>query len=674
MDKKQSPYKKQKYFHNQGPSTSKDFNSERSNDLYQERCNLPIYSARAKLITEIRKAQNSIVIGETGSGKTTQIPQYLMEAGVTKGKVIACTQPRRVAATTIAARVAAEMGVQLGDTVGYTVRFDDTTSSQTKLKFMTDGMLLREAILNPLLSRYGIIILDEAHERTVHTDVLFGIVKAAQRQRQVDNKNPLKVVVMSATMDVDHFSNYFSKAPVLYVQGRQHPIQLMYASKAQSDYIYAALVTIFQIHQEYPANEDILVFLTGQEEIEGVSRAVTDVAKDLPSESPGLIVCRLYAALPQAIQRKVFQTTPVGQRKVILATNIAETSITIPGIKHVIDTGRVKAKSYVPGSGVDMLKVQWLSQAQAWQRTGRAGREDSGTCWRLYTEDTFGKLPANTVPEIQRANLANVVLQLLALNVKDVLNFDFMDPPSKESLEKAIDQLHLLGAVEENKEGAQLLKLTSLGREMVAFPLDPRLSKVILAAKDFGCLEEILSIVSLLSVDSVIYAHPNKREQANQHWKKFTSSDGDHIMLLTIYRSFKAVKGNKKWCFENFIHSRNMKQAIEVRKQLRELCVKAKLPFQSCGHDTAAIRKCLVQGMFMNTAELQVDGSYLSLDNKQPVSIHPSSCLFNCKPSYALYDELVQTSKSYMRNVCSIDPEWLYEAAPGYFRQRFVKR
>ncbi|KAJ8022209.1 ATP-dependent RNA helicase DHX33 [Holothuria leucospilota] len=695
----QQPFKRQKHFHNRDSNYHKSYRPE-SQDLYQERCNLPIYSARGKLITEIRKASSSIVIGETGSGKTTQIPQgsaqlqYLLEAGVTKGKVIACTQPRRVAAISIAKRVSAEMGVDLGSQVGYTVRFDDTTSPQTKLKFMTDGMLLREAILDPNLSRYSVIILDEAHERTVHTDVLFGVVKAAQRNRQTDQKNQLKVVFMSATMDVDHFSNFFNSAPVLYVQGRQHPIQastfekflspnsqerlcdifqLMYSVKPQSDYIYAALVAVFQIHQEYPANEDILVFLTGQEEIEGVLRAVNDVSKDLPSDVPGLVVYRLYAALPQAIQEKVFQKTPTGKRKVILSTNIAETSITIPGIKHVIDTGRVKAKSYQPGSGVDTLKVQWVSQAQAWQRTGRAGREDSGTCWRLYTEETFGKLPANTIPEIQRSNLASVVLQMLALKIKDVFHFDFMDPPTEESLKNAVEQLKLLGAVEDGINPKEL-KLTTLGKEMVAFPLDPRLSKVILAARNFGCLEEILTVVSLLSVDSVLNAPSSKREQAAQCWKKFYSTDGDHIMLLTIYRSFIAMKGSKNWCHENFVSLRNMKHAVEIRKQLKDLCVKAQLPLQSCGRETAPIRKCLVQGMFMNTAELQVDGTFMTLDRKQPVTIHPSSCLFNCKPSYLLFNELVQTSKSYIRNVCSVDSEWLYEAAPAYFRQRFGKR
>ncbi|XP_071481336.1 ATP-dependent RNA helicase DHX33-like [Diadema antillarum] len=588
---------------------------------------------------------------------------------MTKSGMIAVTQPRRVAAISISTRVAEEMGCELGKQVGYCVRFDDTTSRQTNIKYMTDGMLLREAILDPKLFRYSIIVLDEAHERTVHTDVLFGVVKAAQQQRARGNR-ALKIVVMSATMDVDHFSQYFNSAPVLYLQGRQHPIELMYASQPQPDYLFSTLVTLFQLHQEHPVNEDILIFLTGQDEIESVARSVREVALDLPQDAPGIVPIPMYAALPPGQQLRVFQPVPSGKRKVILATNIAETSVTIPGIKHVIDTGRVKAKSYQPGSGLDLLKVQWVSRAQAWQRTGRAGREDSGTCWRLYTEDEFTKLDANTVPEIQRCNVASVVLQLLAMNIKNILTFDFMDSPPRESLEAAIKQLELLGAVSREKH----LKLTSAGREMSMYPLDPLMSKVIISARDYGCLEEILTIVSVLSVESILHSPMYKREQAVAAWKKFFCSEGDHVTLLTVYRAFKAVKNKKDWCRENFINHRNLKHAAEVRKQLRDLCLKVNLPLESCGHNFTSIRKCLTQGLFMNSAELQSDGTYLTLDRKQVVAIHPSSCLFQSKPSYLLYSELVHTTKCYMRNVCVVDAEWLYETAPSFFRQRCGKK
>ncbi|XP_016136094.1 ATP-dependent RNA helicase DHX33, partial [Sinocyclocheilus grahami] len=511
------------------------------------------------------------VAGETGSGKTTQIPQYLYEAGIGRQGIIGITQPRRVAAVSLAARVAEEKKVQLGKLVGYTVRFEDVTSSETKLKFMTDGMLLREAIGDPLLLRYTVVILDEAHERTVHTDVLFGVVKAAQRKRNEQNKIPLKVVVMSATMDVDLFSQYFNKSPVLYLEGRQHPIQIYYTKQPQSDYLQAALVSIFQIHQEAPASHDILVFMTGQEEIEVLARTCRDISKHLPESCGPMTVVPLYASLPPAQQLRVFQPAPKGSRKVVLSTNIAETSITISGIKYVIDTGMVKAKRYNPDSGLEVLAVQRVSKAQAWQRSGRAGREDAGSCYRLYTEEEFDNLANMTVPEIQRCNLASVILQLLALGVPDVLNFDFMSKPSPESLRTAVEQLCILGAVDRKDDQ---VSLTPLGKKMACFPLEPRFSKTLLISPDFSCAEEVLTIISLLSVDSVLYNPPARRDDVLAVRKKFISSEGDHMTLLNIYRAFKKVSGNKDWCRENFVNSRNMGLVLEVRAQLRDICIK----------------------------------------------------------------------------------------------------
>ncbi|KAJ8315015.1 hypothetical protein KUTeg_007165 [Tegillarca granosa] len=360
---------------------------------------------------------------------------YLFEASIHRNAVIAVTQPRRVAAITVSQRVSEERGRELGQLVGYCVRFEDVTSEATKIKYMTDGMLLREAILDPLMKKYTIVILDEAHERTIHTDVLFGVVKAAQTQRKNKGLRPLKIVVMSATMDVDHFSNYFNKAPVLYLEGRQYPVQTFYSVSPQSDYVFSSVVTLFQIHKEQPPNQDVLIFLTGQEEIDSAVKSIKDIAKDMVGEAPPLVVCPLYAALPSQIQLRVFNPTP--------------------------------------------------------KRTGRAGRESAGSCYRLYTEEEFESFKPNTVPEIQsiylfilRCNLSSVVLQLLAMGITDVVHFDFMDKPSTESILNAIEQLHNLGAI--TKEPT--VKLSPLGRQMAAFPLDPRLSKTLLLAKDSHCL------------------------------------------------------------------------------------------------------------------------------------------------------------------------------------------
>ncbi|KAM9348465.1 ATP-dependent RNA helicase DHX33 [Symphorus nematophorus] len=632
-----------------------------------QRKQLPIYQAKPQLLNQLRQLHNAILIGETGSGKTTQIPQYLYEAGIGRQGIVAITQPRRVAAISLAGRVAEEKRTQLGKLVGYTVRFEDVTSSETKLKFMTDGMLLREAIGDPLLLRYTVVVLDEAHERTVHTDVLFGVVKTAQRRRRELNKIPLKVIVMSATMDVDLFSEYFNKSPVLYLEGRQHPIQIYYTKQPQSDYLQAALVSVFQIHQEAPPSHDILVFMTGQEEIEALARTCRDIAKHLPDGCGPMVVIPLYASLPPAQQLRVFQPAPKGCRKVILSTNIAETSVTISGIKYVIDTGMVKAKRFNPDSGLEVLAVQRVSKAQAWQRAGRAGREDSGSCYRLYTEQEFDNLIPMTVPEIQRCNLAGVMLQLMALGIPDVMNFDFMSKPSPEAVRSAVEHLELLGAVEK-KEGQVLL--TALGKKMASFPLEPRYAKTILLSPDYSCSEEVLSIVSLLSVDTVLCNPPARREEVLAARKKFTSSEGDHMTLLNIYRAFKKVSGNKEWCRENFVNSRNMGLVKEVQAQLKDICLKLNLKLESCGADTGNVRRCLAHGMFVNAAELQPDGSYLALDTHQPVAIHPSSVLFQAKPAYVVFNELLHTSRCYMRDLCLVDADWLLDAAPEYFGRK----
>ncbi|CAG2175084.1 unnamed protein product [Oppiella nova] len=460
---------------------------------------LPISSVRDQIISVVKKCETVVFLGETGSGKTTQIPQYLYEnnfvakSGQNNG-MIGVTQPRRVAAITIAERVAQEMNVQIGSVVGYSVRFEDMSSPQTKIKYLTDGTLLREAISDPLLHKYKVIVLDEAHERTVQTDLLLGVIKKAQQLRHQQQRPVLKVIVMSATMDCDHFSQYFNKAPVYYILGRQHTIQMMYAKEKQSDYMNAALVSVFQIHQNEDIG-DILVFSTGEEEIESMIRSVNEVIPQLPLEFQKLRALPLYSALPIPHQQRVFKRLENGFRKVIFATNIAETSITIPNIKYVVDSGKVKSRSYNSVTGFETLKIQSISKAQAAQRAGRAGREMSGVCYRLYTIEEYKGFRDHAIPEIQRCNLANVLLHLIAIGINDVLNFDFMDKPSEEflmndsmsntmNIKSALHQLVHFGAIEAKQD---LYYLTDIGNLMVIFPVEPKFSKIIISSKSMGC-------------------------------------------------------------------------------------------------------------------------------------------------------------------------------------------
>ncbi|XP_064395153.1 ATP-dependent RNA helicase DHX33-like [Halichondria panicea] len=628
--------------------------------LQAQRKALPIASARDALLREIRSHDCCVVVGETGSGKTTQIPQYILESGLGRKGCVGVTQPRRVAAVSIAIRVALERCCPLGQEVGYSVRFDDKSSPATKLKYLTDGMLLREAISDPLLSRYSVILLDEAHERTVHTDILFGVVKTAQKIRSEKQLKKLRIIVMSATLAAESFSNYFNKAKILYIQGRQFPVEIFYTAIKQQDYTHATVTTVLQLHEDSEKKGDILVFLTGREEIESVNSLLTLCKVMFPSDWLDMIVFPFYAALPTKKQQDAFLPARGGARKVILSTNVAETSITIPNIRYVVDCGMVKAKGYNPHIGLDLLSVQPVSKAQARQRAGRAGREAPGACYRLYTEDYFAELLNDTVPEIQRSSLSSVILQLLALGISNIVEFDFMDPPSEESLVRALEQLYLLGAIEtdSSEEG---VKLTALGLKMAQFPLEPSLAKTLLSAGEHGCGVEIVNIVSMLSVDSVLFTPQDKRERALESRRKFVSPDGDHLMLLKIYRAFKSVKGNKSWCHENFIHMRHMSTVMDVRRQLTELCGRVGVELGTGGAECSeGVRRALIGGLFMNIAEHAGEGKYLTHKTRQQVYIHPSSCLFHVKPHppCVVYSELVYTSKCYMRNVSVVESDW----------------
>ncbi|XP_012344438.1 ATP-dependent RNA helicase DHX33 [Apis florea] len=528
--------------------------------LQQQRKSLPVYRLRKRLLEEIRRNSTLIIIGETGSGKTTQIPQLLLSSGIAGGSgCIGITQPRRVAAVSVARRVAQEQGVEPGKLVGYCVRFEDVTSSQTRIKYLTDGMMVREAMTDEILSDYSVVILDEAHERSVQTDVLLGVARRAQNLRKLKNLPPLKLLVMSATMDVDKFAKYF-QAPAVYLEGRQHPVKIYHAVKSQEDYAFSALVTAFQIHRDNPANEDILVFLTGQEEIEAAAVSARQVAKQLDGQGyPSLKVFPLYSALPTHQQLEAFKPSPPGMRKLILSTNVAETSVTIGGAYTEMSNNRVIPKN---------------------RSSIRAG-----------------------------------------------------SPP----------------------------QLTTLGRTMSLFPLDPRFTKVILASVEHQCLEEALTVVSLLSGESVFTDPPAKRQQAYVARSRFASPEGDHVTLLNVFRGYTNTKQKKVWCHDNFLHHRNLEYAVEVRHQLAALAERANLERASCGASTDRLRKALLEGLHDNLAELQRDQTYVTVNSKQPVSIHPSSTLHGSKPPLILFTEVIATGRCYIRGLSVIDSSWLTE-------------
>jgi ATP-dependent RNA helicase DHX8/PRP22 len=625
--------------------------------IKQQRESLPVYRFRSELIKAVQANQLLIVVGDTGSGKTTQLTQYLAEAGFANNGMIGCTQPRRVAAMSVAKRVAEEVGCQLGQEVGYAIRFEDCTSPATKIKYMTDGMLEREVLVDPELKRYSVIMLDEAHERTISTDVLFALLKKTLKRRP-----DLKVIVTSATLDADKFSMYFNECPIFSIPGRTFPVEIMYSREPESDYLDAALVTVMQIHLTEPPG-DILLFLTGQEEIDTSCEILYERMKALGPSVPELIILPVYSALPSEMQSKIFDPAPPGSRKVVIATNIAETSITIDHIYYVIDPGFVKQNAYDPKLGMDSLVVTPISQAQAKQRAGRAGRTGPGKCFRLYTEAAFqSEMLPTSIPEIQRQNLSHTILMLKAMGINDLLHFDFMDPPPTNTMLTALEELYALSALDD--EGL----LTRLGRKMADFPMDPSLAKVLIAAVDIGCSDEILSIVAMLSMPSPFYRPKEKQTQADQKKAKFHDPHGDHLTLLNVYNSWKQNKYANPWCFENFIQARSMRRAKDVRDQLVKIMERYKHPIVSCGRDTQKVRQALCSGFFRNSARKDPQEGYKTLIEGTPVYLHPSSALFGKQAEWVIYHTLVLTSKEYMHWTTSIEPKWLVEAAPSFFK------
>ncbi|XP_020086379.1 probable pre-mRNA-splicing factor ATP-dependent RNA helicase DEAH3 isoform X4 [Ananas comosus] len=466
--------------------------SPRYFEILEKRRTLPVWQQKEELLETLKANQILILVGETGSGKTTQIPQFVLEANEFAGKrpMVACTQPRRVAAMSVSRRVAEEMNVTIGEEVGYSIRFEDCSSHKTILKYLTDGMLLREALADPLLERYKVIILDEAHERTLATDVLFGLLKEVLK-----NRPDLKIIIMSATLEAEKFQGYFSGAPLMRVPGRLYPVEIFYTQKPEKDYVVAAIRTVVQILISEPPG-DILVFLTGEEEIEDACRKITKEIKNLGGQVGPVKVLPLYSTLPPLMQQKIFD--PVPGRKIVVSTNIAETSLTIDGIVYVIDPGFSKQKIYNPRVRVESLLVSPISKASAHQRSGRAGRTRAGKCFRLYTEKSFHTdLVPQTYPEILRSNLANTILTLKKLGIDDLVHFDFMDPPAPETLMRALEVLNYLGALDDE------CNLTQLGEIMSEFPLDPQLAKMLVVSPQFNCSNEILTITAMLSVFSV---------------------------------------------------------------------------------------------------------------------------------------------------------------------------
>ncbi|RDW62809.1 p-loop containing nucleoside triphosphate hydrolase-14 [Coleophoma crateriformis] len=675
---------------------------------------LPIARHRQSLLYLIETFPVTIVVGQTGSGKTTQIPQFLEQAGwCADGKVIAVTQPRRVAATTVAIRVAEEMGCNIGEDVGYSIRFEDVTSASTRIKFLTDGLLLREALVDPLLSRYSVIMVDEAHERSLSTDILLGVLKKILKKRQ----NDLRIIISSATLQAEDFLKFFSGdadsqpkpaadsamtldelistggesskpeaggdiGRIISLEGRAYPVDILYSETPVEDYLEKAVQTVFDIHTKEP-DGDILVFLTGREEIDNAIQAVSERAAGLHPRAQGVLGLPLYAGLSTEQQMYIFEPAPENTRKVIFATNIAEASITIEGIVYVVDTGFVKLRAYNPNTGIETLTATPVSKASATQRAGRAGRTKPGKCFRLYTEASYDGLAESTVPEIQRSNLAPVILQLKALGIDNIVRFPFITSPPAELVIRALELLYSLGALDE------YAKLTRpLGMRMAELAVEPMMAKTLLMAGHFHCLSEILSIAAMTSLGgsgSIFITHDDNKKAVEGARRKFAVEEGDHMTLLNVYQAF-VTKGKKesRFCRDNYLNFKSMTKAVSVRAQLKRYLERFGIQVDESlstnpnrgqvlavgGPDKAEqIRRCLTTGFFAHAAKMQPDGSFRNVSGGTVLHAHPSSLMFNRKADWVIFHEVMETgSKTFIRDITKIEKGWLVEYAPEFYK------
>ncbi|KPI86042.1 putative pre-mRNA splicing factor [Leptomonas seymouri] len=659
---------------------SKDTHEWKRRDfMRRQKESLPIYRCREELLRYIGESAVTVVVGETGSGKTTQLVQYLHQRGYARhGKIIGCTQPRRLAAIGVARRVSDEMGCALGTTVGYSIHLDDSTSASTEVKFMTDGVLLRETVNDPSLEKYSVVVLDEAHERSVDTDVLMGVLKLALRRR-----GDLKLIVTSATMDIQKFSSFFGNAPCYEIPGQTFPVKIHYSPSLVADYVAEAVFRVCQLHLQMPmeGKHDILVFMTGREDVYGTCELVRRRLAELsPQHLETLLILPCLSEASSAASTitasgdiGVLDPTPIGKRKVVVATNVAETSLTIDGVRYVVDCGFMKTNVYRPSIGMNTLQRYPVSQAQAGQRKGRAGRTTEGVCYRLYTEEQYAQeMLANSVPEIQRSSVDSVVLLLKSIGIHRLRDFDFMDVPPVANVRSSMFHLWVLGLLDD--AGA----ITPRGQQALEFPMSPVLAKLLLSSTENGCAVEMARVVSMISADPKnLFELPKGREKvAQQHHSRFYSNDSDHLTLLHIFTQYLEHGRSRQWAQDHFLHAMTLARAYDVLVQLLERLRKMHLPIQSCGPGGLdKVRYCLATAFVLQAAQ-RSDRRWTDyrplLNAGVTCAVHPASAIHarSEMPPYIVYNDLLLTQKEYLVMVTAVEPEWLVEASHGIYEMR----
>ena len=615
---------------------------------------LPVSQRKAEIEKLLSEHQVIVVAGETGSGKTTQLPKMCLELGLGNLGTIGHTQPRRIAARSVAARIAEELQTEIGDLVGYKVRFNDQISDNTQIKLMTDGILLAEIQTDRFLNQYSCLIIDEAHERSLNNDFILGYLKQLLPRRP-----DLKVIITSATIDVERFSKHFNNAPIIEVSGRTYPVEVRYrpvADEEDQDQLQGILNAVDELQAE--GRGDILIFMNGEREIRDTAEALQK--QNLKHTE----ILPLFARLSAQEQNKIFH--PSGLNRIVLATNVAETSLTVPGIKYVIDPGTARISRYSYRTKVQRLPIEPISQASANQRKGRCGRVSEGICIRLYSEEDFNNRPEFTDPEILRTNLASVILQMTALGLDDIEAFPFVDAPDKRHIQDGVKLLEELGAFEtvQTKSGEKRL-LTTIGRQLAQLPVDPRLAKMLLSAVDFGSVYEVMIIVSALSIQDPRERPTDKQQASDEKHRRFADKKSDFLAFLNLWHYVqeqqKELTKNqfRRQCQKDFLNYLRIREWQDIYQQIRLAVREMGLPINSEKAEYQQIHTALLSGLLSHIGLKEVEKQqYLGARNAH-FAIFPNSVLFKKQPKWVMAAELVETSKLWGRMVAEIEPEWI---------------
>ncbi len=612
---------------------------------------VPMDDYKEKVLETVRANDQCVVIGETGSGKTTRIPSFLMDEF--PDARIAITQPRRIAARSVSEYVAESRGTRVGDEIGYHVRNDNCTSRDSRAVFMTDGILLRKLQSDPRLQEYDIVMVDEAHERNLNSDFILGLLKRVQVERKKNGEEPLKIIVASATIEKEKFSNYFDSAPVVEVPGRMFPVEVIYEHTEVDNYMRAAASKVSMI-VDSGEEGDILIFMPGAAEIHTTIKEIDAL------HLAGIECIPLYGDMKPEDQQRIFASSK--KRKVIVATNIAETSLTIQGVCFVVDSGFIRQNEYDPISGIESLLTREHAQSGCEQRKGRAGRTAPGTCYRLYTPNDYERRKPFQTPELLRLNLDHVILQMKKMGIDDVHGFDFIDTPEVDAIDKGIASLKLIGALDEHE------KLTEIGEIMADLPLRPDVSRMLIEAQKYGCVESVATIAAMLGVKSVFITPEDKRTEAGAAHAQFKQDGSDFIAMLKVWEAWVASSRSPQWARDTFLNAKQLREIGEIRMQLFDCLREHDIAAIDTSSDVEAIKKSVAAGLVQHLMVRQGRYQYIKVagnNGYHAVYIFPGSALRNVAPEYIIGYEVVTTSKPYARKCQRVEPKILPDIAPG---------